>query len=443
MASGEELEDPPSSFKSVVWENFGFPVTYNSDGDRVVNKTKTVCRRCSATVNYVSGNTSNMLSHVRRHHPDMPITGTRRKKSVQLRLPTVLQQPLDTNACRAKKITEAIGIYIASAMRPYSTIDEAGFRYLLHVLEPRYTPPASTHVRQSVVPALYNKTRVIVEEELKTAHSVALTTDSWTSRATESFLTVTAHFISSEWDMRSVVLQTRPLHEQHTSIHLAEKLKEVVSEWKLERPGMPIAVTTDNARNIVNAVGEAGLGPQIGCFAHTLNLAAKKALEIKQVSHVLAKMRSTVSFFHRSTSAAYLLENKQEMLGLPKHCLINDVATRWNSSFEMVERYLEQQAAVYSALAEKNVRSKGIGNLSDLELSHAEAIVEVMRPLKTITAVMSTESTPSISMILPLQTTLLKSTETNTADSLIVKEMKTAIRDNFQSRYNDPDLQDF
>ncbi|XP_060768023.1 E3 SUMO-protein ligase ZBED1-like [Neoarius graeffei] len=432
MASGEELEDPPSSFKSVVWDNFEFPMSYNSNGERVVDKTKTVCHRCSTSVHYVSGNTSNMLTHIQRHHPDIPITGTRRKKSVQLRLPNVLQQPLDTNTCRAKKITKAIVIYIASAMRPYSTVEEAGFKYLLHVLEPRYTPPSRSHVRESVVPALYNRTRQIVEQGLKAAHSIALTTDSWTSWATESFLTVTAHFISPEWDMRTVVLQTRPLHEQHTSTHLAEKLNEVVTEWKLERRGMPIAVTTDNARNIVNAVGEAGLGPHIACFAHTLNLAAKKALEIKQVLHVLAKMRSTVAFFHRSTTAAYILERKQEMLGLPKHCLINDVATRWNSSFEMVERYLEQQAAVYSALAERNVRSKDIMNLSDLELSHAEAIVDVMKPLKTITAVISTETTPSLSMILPLQTTLLKSTETNTADSPIARDMKNAIRDNFQ-----------
>ncbi|XP_034052383.1 zinc finger BED domain-containing protein 1-like [Gymnodraco acuticeps] len=38
--------------------------------------------------------------------------------------------------------------------------------------------------------------------------------------------------------MQSHVLQTRPLYEQHTSTNLAEVLKEVVSEWKLERPAV-------------------------------------------------------------------------------------------------------------------------------------------------------------------------------------------------------------
>ena len=50
-----ELEDSPASYKSVVWENFGFPVQYSNDGNRVVDRTKTVCRPCSAEVGYVGG----------------------------------------------------------------------------------------------------------------------------------------------------------------------------------------------------------------------------------------------------------------------------------------------------------------------------------------------------------------------------------------------------
>lgn len=93
--------------------------------------------------------------------------------------------------------------------------------------------------------------------------SVALTTDSWTSRATESYLTVTAHFITAEWEIKSHVLQTCPLESSHTSVNLGEELREVVAVWKLERDNVTILVTTDNARNIVNAVALAGLGPQI------------------------------------------------------------------------------------------------------------------------------------------------------------------------------------
>lgn len=52
--------------------------------------------------------------------------------------------------------------------------------------------------------------------------------------------------------MKSPVLQTLPICEQHISTCLAEKLKEGVSEWKLERPGRSIALKSDNAANAVS-----------------------------------------------------------------------------------------------------------------------------------------------------------------------------------------------
>lgn len=144
--------------------------------------------------------------------------------------------------------------------------------------------------------------------------------------------------------MKSPVLQTRPVYEQHTSTHLAER--------KLK----PVAVTTDNARNIVNAVSDAGLGPHIGC----LNLTSQKGMAVSQVSRLLGKIRKTVGFFHHSSVAAHILETKQTMLNLPKHCLIHDVPTRWNSSYEMVKQYLEQKSTVYSALTERAHKNKDI-----------------------------------------------------------------------------------
>ena len=82
MASiGEpELEEAPVSFRSVVWEHFGFPVNYNGDCQQVVDKISTICRLCSLPIDYSSGNTSNMTTHLRRHHPKVPIGGTTQKK---------------------------------------------------------------------------------------------------------------------------------------------------------------------------------------------------------------------------------------------------------------------------------------------------------------------------------------------------------------------------
>lgn len=54
---------------------------------------------------------------------------------------------------------------------------------------------------------------------------------------------------------------------------------------------------------------------------------------------------------------------------------------------------------------------------------------------------MSTETAPSVSMILPLKTTVLKSMEPNEEDSPTVREVKAAIRENLKNRY--PACHDF
>ena len=37
----------------------------------------------------------------------------------------------------------------------------------------------------------------------------------WTSIATDSYLTVTVHYLADEWAMKSVILGTLPLSESH------------------------------------------------------------------------------------------------------------------------------------------------------------------------------------------------------------------------------------
>lgn len=142
-------------------------------------------------------------------------------------------------------------------------------------------------------------------------------------------------------------------YEAQTSEHLAEVLREVVVEWKLDRQNATIPVTTDNAKNIVNASHAAGSSPHVGCFAHTVNLASQKGLGVNQISRLLGRVRRVGTFFHRSTTAAAVFKSKQDMLPLPPHKLVQVVITRWNSSYDMITCYLEEQAAVYSHLQKK------------------------------------------------------------------------------------------
>lgn len=178
------------------------------------------------------------------------------------------------------------------------------------------------------------------------------------------------------------------------------------------------------------------MGPQIGCFAHTINLTSQKATSLNQLARLLGKVRHVVAFFHCSPTAAHILERKQDMLVLAKHCLIQDVTTRWNSSYDMLVRYLEQQAAVYAALTEQALKKKDISTMSDQEVKMTEEVIVVLKPLKTLTTLISTKATPSASMVLPLKAPVVHSIEANDGDSVIVTQVKVAIRENLEDGYS-------
>ncbi|XP_056308106.1 zinc finger BED domain-containing protein 4-like [Danio aesculapii] len=145
------------------------------------------------------------------------------------------------------------------------------------------------------------------------------------------------------------VLQTRDMPESHTGNNLAEHLRKAIAEWGIAEKD-PVIVT-DNASNMTIAAEEA----EFKCYAHTLNLAAQRALKITAVTRLLGRVRRIVSFFRRSTTANHMLKEKQRLLQLPEHKLMTDVVTRWNSAHDMLERFLEQQLAICATLLSSEV----------------------------------------------------------------------------------------
>lgn len=85
-----------------------------------------------------------------------------------------------------------------------------------------------------------------------------------------------------------------------------------------------------------------------------------------------------------------MLQDNQKPLNLLSTRLVQDMKTQWNSSFDVVSIYTEHQSAVLATLANRNVKKnlKDIATLSDIDLSQAEELIEVLRPIKTVTTIM-------------------------------------------------------
>lgn len=164
-------------------------------------------------------------------------------------------------------------------------------------------------------------------------------------------------------------------------------------------------------------------------FCTHINLASNKALNDPSLSKVLGKVRSVVTFFHKSNIATELLKVKQEGLNLPTHRLIMDCKTRWNSTYSMLERFLEQSPAILATILDENIKrlnqkGKIVAGMLDSEIQICEELVEVMKTMMTATVALCEEKSPTAGLIFPLLGKLRKHFTLCETDSAQLKSVK-------------------
>ncbi|KAH0814975.1 hypothetical protein GEV33_007817 [Tenebrio molitor] len=155
------------------------------------------------------------------------------------------------------------------------------------------------------------------------------------------------------------------------------------------------AITTDNAANIVKA-SKLCNWRHIPCFAHTINLAVQKSVTVEPISVIIAKVKSIVEYFKRSSSALTRLQDIQEQMNLPKIKLKQDVITRWNSTYDMLVRIFTIREAVIATLALVN---RDLNVLSEEDWLEVKQAIEILHIFNEVTIEISSEKTVSVSKI--------------------------------------------
>ena len=70
------------------------------------------------------------------------------------------------------------------------------------------------------------------------------------------------------------------------------------------------------------------------------------------MQRIIGRCKAIVTHFMRSTKETFKLQEKQELLKLLQHMLVQDCITRWGSTLSMLQRLIEQQTAISAVLVE-------------------------------------------------------------------------------------------
>lgn len=257
---------------SVVWKYFGFK--QEDEGQFGV-----ICKVCFALVAAPQGNTTNLYQHLKRHHKvqydEAAVQGKRSESrpKMQTSITDTLHNatPYPHNSSRSKEITEAIAYHLAKDMVPIYNVERDGFQKMIHTLDKRYSIPSRNYFSYVALPAMYKKVRTVVEAEVQQADYFSATTDLWSSRTMEPYMSLTVHFIAIDFTMKSKCLQTSFFPDDHKGEILAQGLKDALASWSLEEEKMA-CITTDNGSNIVKAIS-INNWTRLQCFGHRLHLA--------------------------------------------------------------------------------------------------------------------------------------------------------------------------
>jgi hAT family C-terminal dimerisation region len=297
---------------------------------------------------------------------------------------------------RDVEISYALQYFIVADNMPFNVVNNRGFRRLVKTLAPLYKLPARSTITgqiKSTAEALAAVQRI----ELSNADHLTITSDLWTDTMnSRNFLGTTVHYIKGV-EFKTVKLGVIRMFESHTADNISCQFRKLLSDWDVNIDNVAACVT-DNAANILKAVSDTfGDEKQLSCFAHNLNLVMESSA--KCVAPIIDKVKAVVTFTKQSTDIRGRLTKLQNERGERTHKLKDHVATRWNSEFTMIERFIELAPDLILVLY--NFRNAP-PMPTPQELDACKELTQLMRPLNEATTEMSGESYVTISAVIPI-----------------------------------------
>ena len=259
---------------------------------------------------------------------------------------------------------------ITNLRLPFQIIESEQFQKLLRLtqLAPSIpTFPTGRTIQRRLRNIVQDRQKDILQA-LPPHTKLSISLDCWTSPFQQAFMAITGYFLDQNWDYREVLLGFEPLEGTHTGTNLSSILSETLQRhYILDRI---MAITTDNASNnqtMIASIQDSHPGIaliRIPCLAHVIQLSLKQLLgqmkanpqndtvemiwteELNQAAQQRSRKLDIANTLNKARSLAIYInaspQRRDNFLKLqtnqPTLVPIQDVRTRWNSTYLMLQR---------------------------------------------------------------------------------------------------------
>ncbi|XP_067300896.1 zinc finger BED domain-containing protein 4-like [Pseudorasbora parva] len=393
-----------------------------------------VCKHCSAELSRGGASaktysTSSLIYHLKSRHPehhaeyekDAAAAAATAAAKRKVPPPSLTHTPsvadflekakkFTSDSAKAKGITKKIMEFIALDDQPFSVVEDVGFRRLIDHIEP-------------VTPC-----------QVDDIAALSFTTDIWSSDVSPtSMLSLTVQWIDTDFKLKKIVLHSQEFRGSHTAVAISEAFANMFDTWRIDRSKVH-AVVSDNARNMAKAMEDSNL-KGIRCMAHTIQLAVNEGLlSQRSIADVIAIGRKIVGHFKHSPLAYARLQSIQEQFGMPQKRFQQDVSTRWNSTYYMLESLFAQKRVLATYIADHDLPA----TFTAYQWVLIENVLSLLAPFEQITKEISS-SDASVADIIPLLAALKRLLNKEAETDHGVKTTKSALLEAVSTRFSQAD----
>ena len=266
-----------------------------------------------------------------------------------------------------------------------------------------YTDKTYARMLDSRVKNMFNDITAIIHSVQSETTAFNMTTDIWLSRTIDSFLSLTVHFITSDFKLHHFTTHVSYFENlKHSGVNIKNKIKSYLLKLHLDSNNISKFLILDNAAankvaaRLLNGVNE------IWCILHTVALAVKDLLQITldnggKVEDILEKCTKLAKFSRKEKKQIALKEACAET-GVHYKLPIIPNKTRWNSRCSNMESILHLKAALQQLRNDTDPDWEEMV-LTNREFTIASHLCEVLQTVKYASKQWEHDSIPTINMV--------------------------------------------